>query len=131
MKQNETAVSACSSHHMSNSAVHTAIHVSDTLERVGSNVSCGSQAKHPWKMGNGKGPARMSAAVTRQHTLGSRERVWADGNGEPAEGKSVLAAWVKLNAVAQWHSRWECSRMKHEETTGAGGNQNMTGIGIV
>ena len=83
------------------------------------------------KVIHGKGPVRMSAVVPRRNTLGSRETAGPHGNGEPAEGKSVLAAWVKLNAVAQWHSRWECSRMKHEETTGAGGNQNMKGIGIV
>jgi len=46
----------------------------------------------------------MSAVVPRQNTPGSRERNGQDGNGEPADGKSLLAARVTLNAVAQWHS---------------------------
>jgi len=54
-----------------------------------------------------------------------------DGNGELAEGKSLLAARVRLNAVTQWHSRWEYPWMKHGETAGIGGNENMKGVGIV
>ena len=50
----------------------------------------------------------MSAVVPRQNTLGSRETMGQDGSGEPADGKSLLAARVRPNAVAQWHSRWEC-----------------------
>ena len=73
----------------------------------------------------------MSSAVPRQHTLGYREREWQHGNGEPADGKSLLAARVTLNAGAQWHSRWGCSRMKHGETAGTCGNENMKGVGIV
>ena len=83
------------------------------------------------KVIHGKGPVRMSAVVPRRNTLGSRETVWADGNGEPADGKSLLAARVRFNAVAQWHSGLECSRMKHGETAGTGGNENMKGVGIV
>ena len=73
----------------------------------------------------------MSAVVPRQNTLGSRETGGQDGNGEPADGKSLLAARVRLNAVAQWHSRWECPWMKHGETAGTGGDENMKGVGIV
>ena len=72
----------------------------------------------------------MSAVVPRRNTLGSRETDGQDGNGEPADGKSLLAARVTLNAVAQWHSRWECPWMKHGETAGTGGNENMKGVGI-
>ena len=50
--------------------------------------------------------------------------------GEPADGKSLLAARVRLSAVAQWHSRWEYPWMKHGETAGTGGNENMKGVGI-
>ena len=73
----------------------------------------------------------MSAVVPRQNTLGSRGREWPHGNGEPADGKSLLAAQVRLNAVAQWHSRWECPWMKHDETAGTGADENMNGLGIV
>ena len=79
----------------------------------------------------GTGSVRMSAVVPRRNTLGSRDKTWQDGNCEPADGKSVLAALVKLNAVAQWHSRWECPWTKHDETAGTGGNENMKGVGIV
>ena len=80
---------------------------------------------------NGKGPVRMSAVVPRRNTLGCRDTEWRDGNGEPADGKSLLAARVTLNAGAQWHSRWGCSRMKHDETAGTGADENMKGVGIV
>ena len=73
----------------------------------------------------------MSAVVPRQNTLGSRETAAQDGSGEPADGKSLLAARVRPNAVAQWHSRWECPWMKHRETAGTGGDENMKGVGIV
>ena len=73
----------------------------------------------------------MSAVVPRQNTLGSRETAGQDGSGEPADGKSLLAARVRPNAVAQWQSRWECPWMKHGETAGTGGNENMKGVGIV
>ena len=46
------------------------------------------------------------------------------------KGKSLLAARVRLSAVAQWHSRWGCPWMKHGETAGTGGNENMKGVGI-
>ena len=72
----------------------------------------------------------MSAVVPRQNALGSRETDGRDGHGEPADGKSLLAARVRPNAVAQWHSRWECPWMKHGETAGTGGNENMKGVGI-
>ena len=78
-----------------------------------------------------KGSVRMSAVVPRQNALGSRETDGRDGHGEPADGKSLLAARVRPNAVAQWHSRWECPWMKHGETAGTGGNENMKGVGIV
>ena len=80
---------------------------------------------------HGKGPVRMSAVVPRQNTLGCRETEWQHGHCEPADGKSLLAARVRFNAVAQWHSGLECSRMKHGETAGTGGNDNMKGVGIV
>ena len=73
----------------------------------------------------------MSAVVSRQNTLGFCETGAQYGNGEPADGKSLLAARVRLNAVAQWHSRWECPWMKHCETAGTGGNENMKGVGVV
>ena len=37
---------------------------------------------------------------------------------------------MRLSAVAQWHSRWEYPWMKHGETAGTGGNENMKGVGI-
>ena len=104
--KNETEVSARFSHHLSISAARMAINWSYImLERASS--------------------------VPRQNTLGSRETDGQDGNGEPADGKSLLAARVTLNAVAQWHSRWECPWMKHGETAGTSGDENMKGIGIV
>ena len=72
----------------------------------------------------------MSAVVPRQNAPGLCERGGQDGNGEPADGKSLLAARVRLSAVAQWHSRWEYPWMKHGETAGTGGNENMKGVGI-
>ena len=72
----------------------------------------------------------MSAVDPRRHALGSREKVRQDGNGQPADGRSLLAARV-INAVAQWHRRWEYPWMKHGETAGTGGNENMKGVGIV
>ena len=88
----------------------------------------------------------MCAVVPRQNALGSRKRgsrarqKWRTCSqealpisrftGEPADGKSLLAARVRLSAVAQWHSRWECPWMKHGETAGTGGNENMKGVGI-
>ena len=90
----------------------------------------------------------MSAVVPRQNALGSRKRGGRDRNGERAakrlcqftvnlpisrftvKGQSLLAARVRLNAVAQWHSRCECPWMKHGETAGTGGNENMKGVGI-
>ena len=77
----------------------------------------------------------MSAVVPRQNALGSRKRGGRDRNGEPisrftVKGQSLLAARVRLNAVAQWHSRCECPWMKHGETAGTGGNENMKGVGI-
>ena len=73
----------------------------------------------------------MSAVDPRQNALGLCERAGTHRNREPADGKSLLAARVRLNAVAQWHSRWECPWMKHGETAGTGGDENMKGIGIV
>jgi len=69
--------------------------------------------------------------VPRQNALGYRKRGARDRNGGPADGKSLLAAWVRPNAVAQWHSRWEGPWMKHGETAGTGGDENMKGVGIV
>ena len=110
MKQIETEVSTRFNHHLSNSAVRTAINLSGIL---------------------GKGSVRISAVVPRQNTLGSRETGGQDGSGEPADGKSLLAARVRFNAVAQWHSRWEYPWMKHGETAGIAGNENMKGAWIV
>ena len=78
-----------------------------------------------------KGSVRMSAVVPRRNTLGFRETDGQDGNGEPADGTSLLAARVRFNAVAQWHSRWEYAWMKHGETAGIAGNENMKGAWIV
>ena len=91
----------------------------------------------------------MSAVVPRQNALGSRKRGGRDRNGERAakrlcqftvnqlpisrftvKWQSLLAARVRLNAVAQWHSWCECPWMKHGETAGTGGNENMKGVGI-
>mgnify|MGYP006973432515 CR=1 FL=1 len=69
----------------------------------------------------------MSAVVPRQNTPGFRERAGTHRNREPADGKSLLAARVRLNAVAQWEYPW----MKHGETAGTGGNENMKAVGIV
>ena len=91
--KNETEVSARSNHHLSNSAARMAINGSYILY---------------WK-----GSVRMSAVVPRQNALGYRKRGARDRNGGPADGKSLLAARVRPNAVAQWHSRWECPWMKH------------------
>jgi len=46
------------------------------------------------------------------------------------DGKSLLAARVRLNAVTQWHCRWEYPWMKHGEAAGTGGNETMKGVGI-
>ena len=73
----------------------------------------------------------MSAVVPRQNACGYRDTAARHGNGEPADGESLLAARVRLNAVTQWHSRWECPWMKHVETAGTGGNETMKGVGIV
>ena len=109
--KNETEVSARSNHHLSNSAARMAINGSYILY---------------WK-----GSVRMSAVVPRQNALGYRKRGARDRNGGPADGKSLLAARVRPNAVAQWHSRWECPWMKHGETAGTGEDENMKGVGIV
>ena len=74
----------------------------------------------------GKGSLHLSVVDPRQNTLGLCQRVWQDGSGEPADGKSLLAARARLNAVTQWHSRWEYPWMN-----GIGGNENMKGVGIV
>ena len=65
----------------------------------------------------------MSAVVPRQNALGDRETARQDGSGELADRKSPLAARVRLNAVTQWHSRWEYPWMKHGEAAGTGGNE--------
>ena len=73
----------------------------------------------------------MSAVLPRQNTLGYRKKKGTHRNGEPADGHSLLAARVRLNAVTQWHRRWEYPWVKHGETAGIGGNENMKGVGIV
>ena len=60
--------------------------------------------------------------VPRQNTLGRCERAGTHKNREPDDGKSLLAARARLNAVAQWHSRWEYPWVK------LGGNENMKGV---
>ena len=72
----------------------------------------------------------MSAVDPRQNTLGSRKKLGTHRSGQPADGHSLLAARVRLNAVTQWHSRWEYPWVKHGETAGTGGNENMKGVGI-
>ena len=73
----------------------------------------------------------MSAVLPRQNTLGCRETKRQYGSGQPADGRSLLAARARLNAVTQWHSRWEYPWVKHGETAGTAGNENMKGVGIV
>ena len=70
----------------------------------------------------------MSAVDPRRHALGSRKKLGTHRNRE-LDGKSLLAARVRLNAVTQWH-RWEYPWVKHGETAGTGGNENMKGVGI-
>ena len=41
----------------------------------------------------------MSAVLPRQNALGSRERAGTHRNREPADGKSLLAARVRLNGI--------------------------------
>ena len=71
----------------------------------------------------------MSAVYPRRHALGSRKKLGTHRNRE-LDGKSLLAARVRLNAVTQWH-RWEYPWVKHGETADTGGNENMKGVGIV
>ena len=107
-EKNETALSAhC--FHTSNSAVRTAIKWSDI----------------------GKGHFECQLWFPGKNAFGSRKRGGWNRNGELADGQSLLAARVRLNAVAQWHSRWEYPWVKHGETAGTGGNENMKGVGIV
>ena len=73
----------------------------------------------------------MSAVVPRQNTPGCRETVRPHGHCELDDGRSLLAARARLNAVTQWHRRWEYPWMKHGETAGIGGNENMKGARIV
>ena len=73
----------------------------------------------------------MSAVLPRRHAPGYRETEGTHRNREPADGRSLLAARVRLNAVTQWHWRWEYPWVKHGETAGIGGNENMKGVGIV
>ena len=79
----------------------------------------------------GKGSLRMSAVAPRQNTLGLCERAGTHRNCELDDGRSLLAARVRLNAVTQWHRRWEYPWMEHGETAGTAGNENMKGVGIV
>ena len=55
----------------------------------------------------GKGSVRMSAVVPRQNTPGLCDTAGTHRNREPADGHSLLAARARLNAVTQWHRRWE------------------------
>ena len=73
----------------------------------------------------------MSAVLPRQNTLGLCERGGTHRSSEPDDGESLLAARVRLNAVTQWHGRWEYPWVKHGETAGTGGNENMKAPGIV
>jgi len=59
---------------------------------------------------------RISAVVPRQNTFGSRYKM-EDRNGD-ADGHSLLAARVGPKAL-------QCQRMKHGETAGTGGDENM------
>ena len=127
-EKNETALSAhC--FHTSNSAVRTAINWSDIaflscspvsrdprafrlgstadirtdpfqLERVSSNVSCGSQAKRPWISRDGR----------------TRQKLWT---------------WWEKPLGCTGGARWEYPWMKHGETAGIAGNENMKGAWIV
>ena len=58
----------------------------------------GDQVKWYWK-----GSVRMSAVLPRRNTLGYRETEGTHRNRELNDGKSLLAARARLNAVAQWH----------------------------
>ena len=73
----------------------------------------------------------MSAVDPRRHARGYRETKRPHGSGEPADGESLLAARVRLNAVTQWHRRWGYPWMKHGEIAGTGGTENMKGAWIV
>ena len=64
----------------------------------------------------------MSAVLPRRNTLGYRETEGTHRNRELNDGKSLLAARARLNAVAQWHSRWEYPWVK------LGWNENMKGV---
>ena len=75
------------------------------LERVSSNVSCASQAKRPW--------------IARES--GDTQKSWTCWWQKP----------LGCTGEAQWHSRWEYPWMKHGETAGTGGNENMKAVGIV
>ena len=86
----------------------------------------GDQVKWYWK-----GSLRMSAVLPRQNAFGSRKRGGWNRNGELADGQGLLAARARLNAVTQWHCRWEYPWVQHGETAGTGGNENMKGVGIV
>ena len=70
----------------------------------------------------------MSAVLPRRNTLGLCETKRQDRNGELADGQGLLAARVRLNAVTQWHRRWEYPWMKHGETSGIAGNENMKDV---
>ena len=78
------------------------------LERVTSDVSCGSQATRPW--------------ISRE--IGDSQKWWTCWWAQPL-------GCTRLNAVTQWHRRWEYPWVKHGETAGIGGNENMKGVGIV
>ena len=64
------------------------------LERVSSNVSCGSQAKRPW--------------ISQESGATQKSWIWWRATSLGCTGEA--------NAVAQWHSRWKCPWMKHGET---------------
>ena len=42
-----------------------------------------------------------------------------------------LGCTGEAQCSGQWHSRWEYPCMKHGETAGTGGNENMKGARIV
>ena len=72
------------------------------LERVTSNVSCGSKAKHPWISRDG----------------GDTQKSWTCWRAQPL-GCTGEAQW---SGPMAYHSRWEYPWVK------LGGNENMKGV---
>ena len=55
----------------------------------------------------GKGQFECQLWFPGRTPLDYRETAGTHRNREPADGHSLLAARARLNAVTQWHRRWE------------------------